>query len=74
MFRKLSQGRHEEMESFRALLKYADGKEIAKVVQKVKVEREDEVVEVARKLSSGKADDSEGDLHLARATIFYTES
>jgi hypothetical protein len=62
------------MESFRALLKYADGKEIAKVVQKVKVEREDEVVEVARKLSSGKADDSEGDLHLARATIFYTES
>jgi len=74
MFRKLSQGRHEDMESFRALLKHADGEEIAQVAKKVKVERKEEVVEVARKLSSSKADGSEGDLHLARATIFYTES
>ena len=62
------------MESFRALLKHADGEEIAQVAKKVKVERKEEVVEVARKLSSSKADGSEGDLHLARATIFYTES
>ena len=74
MFRKLSQGRHEEMESFRALLKHADDKEIAEVVKKVKVEREEEVVEVVRKLSSGKADGGEGDLLLARATVFYSES
>jgi len=62
------------MESFRALLKHADDKEIAEVVKKVKVEREEEVVEVVRKLSSGKADGGEGDLHLARATVFYSES
>ena len=62
------------MESFRALLKHADDKEVAKVVKKVKVEREEEVVEVARNLSSGKVDCSEGDLHLARATVFYSES
>ncbi len=62
------------MESFRALWKHADGREIEKVIKKVKVKREEEVVEVARTLSSGRADSSEGDLHLARATVFHSES
>ncbi len=74
MYRKLSQGRQEDIQQFRAQLENADDRKIARVSKQVKVEREEEVSEIARRLSSGKGDSGEGDLHLARASTYYSES
>jgi hypothetical protein len=75
MVRKFSQGRHEEIEEIRAKLESASDKEIDQISKKVRVERPEEVAETARRLSTPKEGSTdETDLHLARATVYYTES
>jgi hypothetical protein len=74
MIRKFSQGRSEEIEQFKATLLTADDEKIRAISNQVKVERKEEVSEVARRLTSPRANAEEGDLHLALASVYYSET
>jgi hypothetical protein len=74
MVRKFSQGRSEEIEQFKATLQNADDEKIREISNQVKVERKEEVSEVARRLTSPKDNAEEVDLHLARASVYYSET
>lgn len=75
MVRKISQGRKEDIEETLRKLKDFKKEEIDEVSKQLHIERKEELSELARRLSSSMADKAgEEDLHLARVSMYYSES
>lgn len=75
MVRKISQGRKDDIEETKRKLKSAKKEDIDQVSQQLPLGRKEEVSEVARRLSSSTLNRGEDmDLHLARVSMYYSES
>ena len=74
MVRKISYGRYEEIEEVARKLSNPRKEYIEEISRKLIFGRKEEVVEIARRLSSGQRSRGEVDLHLARVSMFYSES